>query len=245
MTLNLPVRWIITIMLFLIGLYMSTFFENCDPLKAKLVSARNEIVPLFMMDILSPTTGLAGLYLAGLFCATSSTVSAGLNSISAVVLEDYVKVYVKHHIRDNKARLYSQIIDHYVYIRNSFSARAERVHSRSALSTGKCKVLLLGILVYIKALLLSVVRNFTPKYNVPTERVLPPVPVWVPEAAPAPPETSLCIGPVDRTDETCPLALRPLFLDVIAKYGRQYALAYSDGSSAGGTGNRGNGIYIL
>ncbi|GFO25714.1 sodium-coupled monocarboxylate transporter 2, partial [Plakobranchus ocellatus] len=41
---------------------------------------------------------------------SANTVSAGLNSISAVILEDYVKVYVKHHIRDDKARLYSQII---------------------------------------------------------------------------------------------------------------------------------------
>ncbi|GFO24285.1 hypothetical protein PoB_005079000 [Plakobranchus ocellatus] len=106
-------------------------------------------------------------------------------------------------------------------------------------------VLHLGILGYIKALILSAVHDLTPKYNVPIERVLPPIPAWVPEAAPAPSETSLCIGTVDRTDETCPLALRPLFLEVIAKYGRRYALAYSVGSSTGGTGKRGRGIYIL
>ncbi|GFO24284.1 sodium-coupled monocarboxylate transporter [Plakobranchus ocellatus] len=61
---------------------------------------------------LSKTSKKSSCYIA--FFLTLSvcggTVSAGLNSISAVILEDYVKVYVKRHIRDNKARLYSQII---------------------------------------------------------------------------------------------------------------------------------------
>ncbi|GFO41898.1 hypothetical protein PoB_006840300 [Plakobranchus ocellatus] len=42
MALNIPLRWITSIPLFLIGLYMSAFFENCDPLRGKLVSARNQ-----------------------------------------------------------------------------------------------------------------------------------------------------------------------------------------------------------
>ncbi|GFN81971.1 ribonuclease h1 [Plakobranchus ocellatus] len=47
-----------------------------------------------------------------------------------------------------------------------------------------------------------------------------------------------------RKEETFPIALRALSLETIANYGKEYALAYSDGSSTGGTGNGGYGIYI-
>ncbi|GFN97873.1 hypothetical protein PoB_002437900 [Plakobranchus ocellatus] len=59
------------------------------------------------------------------------------------------------------------------------------------------------------------------------------------------PETSLYIGPMDRKEETCPLAMKALCLETIERYGREYTLAYSDGSLTRGTGNGGYGIYIL
>ncbi|GFO25850.1 hypothetical protein PoB_005235500 [Plakobranchus ocellatus] len=39
----------------------------------------------------------------------------------------------------------------------------------------------------------------------------------------------------------CPLTMRALSLETIAKHGREYALAYSDGSITGGTGNGATG----
>ncbi|GFN92290.1 hypothetical protein PoB_001879600 [Plakobranchus ocellatus] len=70
------------------------------------------------------------------------------------------------------------------------------------------------------------------------------VPAWAPEVAPIPlpPETSLYIGPIGRKEEMRPLANRALSLKTIAKYHREYALAYLDGSS---TGNTGNGVQDL
>ncbi|RUS69340.1 hypothetical protein EGW08_022897, partial [Elysia chlorotica] len=52
-----------------IGLYMSAFYENCDPLYARLVTSGNEMIPLYMQDILQGW-GLQGIYLAGVFAAT-------------------------------------------------------------------------------------------------------------------------------------------------------------------------------
>ncbi|GFO25733.1 sodium-coupled monocarboxylate transporter [Plakobranchus ocellatus] len=69
-----------------------------------------QMIPLFMMDILTPVTGLAGLYLAGLYSGASSSLSSGLNSISAVILEDYVKGHVRTHVFEARGRTYSQII---------------------------------------------------------------------------------------------------------------------------------------
>ncbi|GFO43420.1 hypothetical protein PoB_006992500 [Plakobranchus ocellatus] len=48
-----------------------------------------------------------------------------------------------------------------------------------------------------------------------------------------------------RKEEMCPLTFRALSLEIITKYGRDYALAYSDGSSIGGPENSGYVIYIL
>ncbi|GFO13133.1 RNAse h [Plakobranchus ocellatus] len=79
----------------------------------------------------------------------------------------------------------------------------------------------------------------------PTDRAPLPVPTCPPETAPAPPVTSLYIGPIGENDETCPLAMKALALETIARFGRQCAIAYTDGSSTRGTGNGGYGIYFL
>ncbi|GFN75861.1 RNAse h [Plakobranchus ocellatus] len=39
--------------------------------------------------------------------------------------------------------------------------------------------------------------------------------------------------------------MRAIALETIARFGRQCAIAYTDGSSTGGTGNGGYGIYFL
>ncbi|GFO00572.1 hypothetical protein PoB_002707700 [Plakobranchus ocellatus] len=63
-----------------------------------------------------------------------------------------------------------------------------------------------------------------------------PFQAWAFEAAQTSTETSLYIEPMGRKDETCPLALKALPLETIAKYSRELALVYSDGSSTNGMG---------
>ncbi|GFN82318.1 RNA-directed DNA polymerase from mobile element jockey [Plakobranchus ocellatus] len=53
------------------------------------------------------------------------------------------------------------------------------------------------------------------------------------------------MGPMGRKDETSPIAMRALSLENIARFGRESAIAYTDGSSTRGTGNGGYGIYFL
>ncbi|KAK3774403.1 hypothetical protein RRG08_004273, partial [Elysia crispata] len=94
----------------IIGLYMSAFYENCDPLQTKLVDNSNQLIPLYMQDILSSVPGLSGVYLAGIFGCTLSTMSSGLNTISMVVIEDFIRIHLKSRIHKDKERLISQII---------------------------------------------------------------------------------------------------------------------------------------
>ena len=49
-------------------------------------------MPFYVMDTMGDIPGLAGLFVAGLFSAALSTVSAAVNSLAAVTMEDYFKV---------------------------------------------------------------------------------------------------------------------------------------------------------
>lgn len=48
-------------------------------------------MPIYVIDALSHIPGIAGLFCAGIFSGSLSTVSTALNSLSAVTLEDYYK----------------------------------------------------------------------------------------------------------------------------------------------------------
>lgn len=77
------------------GLLIYATYKDCDPLTTKLAQARDQLLPLFVMDTLGGYPGLSGLFIAGVFSAALSSLSTCLNSMSAVVLEDFVKPFVK------------------------------------------------------------------------------------------------------------------------------------------------------
>lgn len=56
------------------------------------IKSADQLVPLYVMDRLNAVPGLTGLFVAGIFSASLSTVSATVNSLAAVALEDYLKV---------------------------------------------------------------------------------------------------------------------------------------------------------
>lgn len=55
----------------------------------------DQLLPLFVMQTLGELPGLSGLFIAGVFSAALSSLSTCLNSMSAVVLTDFVKPFVK------------------------------------------------------------------------------------------------------------------------------------------------------
>lgn len=52
-------------------------------------------MPFYVVDTMGHWPGLSGLFVSGIFSASLSTVSAAVNSLAAVTLEDYLKVSVK------------------------------------------------------------------------------------------------------------------------------------------------------
>ncbi|XP_047510069.1 sodium-coupled monocarboxylate transporter 1-like [Pieris napi] len=84
------------------GLLIYARFYNCDPLQTKLAKAKDQLLPLLVMDVLGDLPGLPGVFLAGIFSAALSSLSTSLNSMSAVVLEDFYKPFYKRQLTDTQ-----------------------------------------------------------------------------------------------------------------------------------------------
>ena len=97
----------VTIMIFLCvynGLLLYATYHDCDPLTTKLAREKDQLMPLLVMEILKDFPGLPGLFIAGVFSAALSSLSTGLNAMSAVVLEDFCKPFMKGNISERKSK---------------------------------------------------------------------------------------------------------------------------------------------
>ncbi|XP_051172195.1 sodium-coupled monocarboxylate transporter 1-like [Leptopilina boulardi] len=77
------------------GMLVYAWYHECDPLTTKLAKAKDQLLPLLVMNILGEFPGFPGLFVAGVFSAALSSLSTGLNSMAAVILEDFIKPYRK------------------------------------------------------------------------------------------------------------------------------------------------------
>jgi len=96
--------------LYYLGLVIYTRYKDCDPIETGLVKKIDQLVPLFVMDTLGGLPGIPGLLVAGLYSASLSTVSSGLNSLAAVTLEDYVRPLLLPNMTDAKATKISKLL---------------------------------------------------------------------------------------------------------------------------------------
>lgn len=97
----------VTLMIFLCvynGLLLYATYHDCDPLQTKLAKAKDQMMPLLVMEILKDFPGLPGLFIAGVFSAALSSLSTGLNAMSAVVLEDFCKPFMKNGVSERLSK---------------------------------------------------------------------------------------------------------------------------------------------
>ncbi|OAD54694.1 Sodium-coupled monocarboxylate transporter 1, partial [Eufriesea mexicana] len=67
------------------------FPPKCDPRASGLITADDQLLPAYVMEIAQHLHGIPGLFIAGIFGAALSTLSVGFNSTAVVLLEDFVK----------------------------------------------------------------------------------------------------------------------------------------------------------
>jgi len=65
-------------------------YSECDLLKSKRITQNDQIMPYFVVNKLGHLTGMPGLFTACLFSFALSTLSSGLNGMSALFLDDIV-----------------------------------------------------------------------------------------------------------------------------------------------------------
>ncbi|XP_054290447.1 sodium-coupled monocarboxylate transporter 2-like [Macrosteles quadrilineatus] len=75
-----------------LGLLMFAYYISCDPLAAGVVHNPGQLLPLFVSRLAGyHFRGLTGLFIAGVFTATLSTMSASLNAVAGTVYTDFVQ----------------------------------------------------------------------------------------------------------------------------------------------------------
>jgi len=79
------------VMITTLGLVIYAIYKDCDPITSGAISNKDQLVPMFVMNMLGNLKGLPGLFAAAVFSATLSTVSSGLNALAAVILIDMIK----------------------------------------------------------------------------------------------------------------------------------------------------------
>ncbi|XP_072905821.1 sodium-coupled monocarboxylate transporter 2 isoform X2 [Hemitrygon akajei] len=89
--LNLLGLWVINVCAVFSGLVMYAFYVNCDPWTAGFISASDQLMPYFVLEILGHLPGLPGLFVACAFSGTLSTVAASINALATVTYEDFIK----------------------------------------------------------------------------------------------------------------------------------------------------------
>lgn len=75
------------------GLVLYANFSTCDPLSDKTnsgVTNPNQLLPFFVIQKFNNIIFVPGLFLSSIFCASLSSVSSALNSMSACIWRDYL-----------------------------------------------------------------------------------------------------------------------------------------------------------
>ncbi|CAG9560010.1 unnamed protein product [Danaus chrysippus] len=90
-----PVLSVLSLITCISGLSIYAVFRDCDPWSAKSISAIDQLMPYYVVQSMQSVPGLAGLFVAGIFSASLSTISASCNALAAVTLTDYVSRWCK------------------------------------------------------------------------------------------------------------------------------------------------------
>ncbi|XP_075537507.1 sodium-coupled monocarboxylate transporter 1-like [Dermacentor variabilis] len=90
--LNLPYLCLILLLSCLCGLMMYARYATCDPLLTKRIDTPDQLLPYFVMDVLADTTGVGGVFVTGIFMASLSSVSSGINALATVFYVDVIAV---------------------------------------------------------------------------------------------------------------------------------------------------------
>lgn len=89
---NIPMNSIILLMYVTVGLIIFAAYFECHPD----LTRKDQIFPTFVKDMLYVIPGLEGLFLAAIYAAGLSTLTASYSALTAVTIEDVIKIMFVH-----------------------------------------------------------------------------------------------------------------------------------------------------
>lgn len=112
--LNWPILTALSLSTSFAGLSIYSRYAKCDPVCAGEINMSDQLMPYYVVEMMGHIPGLSGLFVAGIFSASLSSVSASLNSLAAVTIEDYYKPLYRYfrgvELSDRLANISSKII---------------------------------------------------------------------------------------------------------------------------------------
>ncbi|RZC39191.1 SSF domain containing protein, partial [Asbolus verrucosus] len=94
----------------LTGFVMYAKYSDCDPFTTKEVTRNDQLLPYYVMDVARNIPGLSGLFIAGVFSAALSTLSATLNCLAGTIYEDFISKLLNKNITEKTASNILKII---------------------------------------------------------------------------------------------------------------------------------------
>ncbi|KAF2901934.1 hypothetical protein ILUMI_04247, partial [Ignelater luminosus] len=85
------------------GDIMYAKYSNCDPLTSKQISRSDQLLPFFVIDVAGKIPGLPGLFIAGVFSAALSTLSATLNTVAGTIYKDFISPFMPANTTEKRA----------------------------------------------------------------------------------------------------------------------------------------------
>jgi len=72
------------------GLVLWAVYGDCDPIAGHQIKKADQLLPLLVLQVAGDIPCLPGLFMAGVFSGSLSTISSGLNSLAAIGLRDFL-----------------------------------------------------------------------------------------------------------------------------------------------------------
>ncbi|CAH1788556.1 unnamed protein product [Owenia fusiformis] len=109
--LAIPMQFTLVTLVCFTGLVVFAYYTHigCDPLEQGYIRTANQILPYFVMDTFRSLPGFPGLFLATLFSGALSSISSGLNALSAITWEDFLKHRLRH-LEESKKALCTKLL---------------------------------------------------------------------------------------------------------------------------------------
>merc|ERR1719233_555165 len=92
------------------GLVVFAFYHDCDPITTRQVEKKDQLFPLFVMQVMGDYPGVPGLFVAGVFSGALSTVSSGINALAGVCINDCLQLGCGIKIQEEKKTLATKVL---------------------------------------------------------------------------------------------------------------------------------------